>query len=204
MSSAGSAANYVFNYRAGQFIVMAASANTITFDPHIVYAGTVSINADQGGNIDYDAAPTLSQPLQIAKADQTLVFSGLPAQAATGAPLTLSAATSQPGSADYNPAPSISDSVTVYSGKGYHSFIGVFPNPAHGTLHIRFSADCLITKVSMVDMMGNIVVGPLNMDSYSSDIPLNIAGLTPGYYILNIICIRSNNMAIQNIKILVE
>ncbi|AYL95639.1 hypothetical protein HYN43_010195 [Mucilaginibacter celer] len=58
---------------------------------HILRAGTTTILANQAGNSNYNAALTISQTLNIGKANQSINFVALPAAKFGDAPFTLSA-----------------------------------------------------------------------------------------------------------------
>jgi hypothetical protein len=60
----------------------------------LVEAGTCTIKATQGGNVDYDAAPSVNQSFQVTKESQTITFGALSSQPYGTAPFSVSATAS--------------------------------------------------------------------------------------------------------------
>jgi hypothetical protein len=116
---------------------------------------------------------------------------------------TLTVTANQAGDNDYNAAPPVSYTITLFNGAGYVSHIGVFPNPAHGTLHIRFSSDYLITKYIIFAMNGQVVRGETDVTNNNNDLQVNIADLSPGYYLVRVVCIRNNELVYPVFKVMV-
>jgi len=86
----------------------------------IVSAGTATITASQAGDINYNAATPVSQPLTVSKKNQTITFGALPARTYGDAPFQL-AATADSGltviytSSDENVATISGTTVTIVS-----------------------------------------------------------------------------------------
>lgn len=152
---------------------------------------TVGATSSAGLPITY----TLSDPGLASLSGNKLTFTG------SG---TLVITANQPGNADYNPAPPVSDTLQIFSNAGFVSGIGVFPNPAHGTLHIRMSQDYQITKVIFFDLRGRVVLGQDNFEAAPMDIQLNIGSLMPGIYLLRVVAIRDHSLVYPVFKIEVQ
>jgi hypothetical protein len=74
----------------GASSVCSVDGNTVTFQ----HAGTCTVNADQAGNDDYEAAPTAQQSVAVNKIAQTITFTSAPprnAAAVVGANYTVTA-----------------------------------------------------------------------------------------------------------------
>jgi hypothetical protein len=110
----------------------------------------------------------------------------------------------QAGSLDYLPAPPVSDTIQVFAPGSFVSGIGIFPNPVHGTMHIRMTQNYQITKLIIFDIRGRIVLGMDQFEGQPTDIPVNITGLTPGIYLVRVVCIRDNQLVYPVFKIEVQ
>jgi len=103
-------------YQSADVNIATVSANTVT----IKSAGTVNITASQVGTENYNAASSVTLPLSISKATQTITFADLPVCTYGGAPLTLAAASSSGltvtyESSDYNIASLTGNTLTIGS-----------------------------------------------------------------------------------------
>ncbi|TDW97400.1 putative Ig domain-containing protein [Dinghuibacter silviterrae] len=165
------------------FPVLSATATTGT-------SVTLAATASSGLPVTY----TISDPTLATIIGNKLEFTG------SG---TVTVTATQDGDNDYNAATPVSYTITIYSGAGFQSHIGIFPNPAHGTLHIRFSSDYLITKYIMFSINGAVVRGETDVTNNSNDIPVDISNLSPGYYLVRVVCIRNNELVYPVFKILV-
>jgi hypothetical protein len=102
------------SYLSADVNIATVSGNTVT----IKAAGTVNITASQVGNENYNAASSVTLPLSVSKAAQTITFADLPACTYGGVPLTLTA-TSSSGltvtyeSSDYNVATPSGNTLTI-------------------------------------------------------------------------------------------
>ena len=74
-------------YTSSNTAVATVTGNTV----HIVGAGTTTITASQAGDINYNAAPDVTQVLTVNKADQVITFSSLPDKTIGESDFTLSA-----------------------------------------------------------------------------------------------------------------
>ncbi len=68
----------------------------------IVGVGTATITASQAGNENYNAASSISQPLTVSKANQTITFGSLPSKISGDADFSLEAAASSGLAVSYN------------------------------------------------------------------------------------------------------
>ncbi len=92
LATAGSA--LAITYTSTTPAVCTITGSTVT----IVTAGTCTIAADQAGNINFNAAPQVTQNIVIAKASQTITFGAQAAQSFISAPFAISpAATASSG-----------------------------------------------------------------------------------------------------------
>jgi hypothetical protein len=66
------------------------AGNTVT----LISLGSCSITAHQAGNASFDAAPDVTRPFNINKADQTITFNPLPDHVITDPPFNVSASAS--------------------------------------------------------------------------------------------------------------
>ena len=102
------------SYLSADVNIATVSGNTVT----IIAAGTVNITASQVGSENYNAASSVTLPLSVSKAAQTITFADLPACTYGGSPLTLTA-TSSSGltvtyeSSDYNVATPSGNTLTI-------------------------------------------------------------------------------------------
>ncbi len=78
----------------------------------------------------------------------------------------------------------------------------MFPNPAHGTVHIRYNQGYLITKYAVFSLSGQLITEQ-NVTGGGSDIPVNISSLKPGYYELRVVCIRNSEIVYPVFKLLI-
>ncbi len=124
-------------------------------------------------------------------------------QAATGTG-SLVVTANQPGNEDYNPAVPVSDTLQVFNSGSFIEGIGVFPNPAHGTLYIRMSQDYLITSYSMFDLSGRRVLGQETVTNGSLTLQVDIGNLMQGMYILKVVAIRNHEVVFPAFKIVVQ
>ena len=85
-ASSGLAVTYVSSNTA----VATVSGNTVT----IVGVGTTNITASQAGNTNFNAAPDVTQPFTVNKADQTITFNALADQLIGSSPFDLTATAS--------------------------------------------------------------------------------------------------------------
>jgi hypothetical protein len=138
---------------------------------------------------------TVSDPTLAAISGNDVIFTG------TG---TVTITANQPGNDDYNAAAPVSYTITIYNGAAFNSGIGIFPNPAHGTLYIHFSQDYLITKYILFGMNGQIVKGADGVTNNANVIPINVSDVAPGYYLLRVVCIRNNQIVYPVFKVLVQ
>jgi hypothetical protein len=75
------------SYQSADTNIATVSGNTVT----IKAAGTVNITASQSGSENYNAASSVTLPLSVGKATQTITFADLPAYTYGSSPVTLSA-----------------------------------------------------------------------------------------------------------------
>ncbi|MEY2881947.1 MAG: endoglucanase-related protein glucosyl hydrolase family 9 protein [Verrucomicrobiota bacterium] len=78
------------SYGSSNTAVATVSGNTVT----LVGAGTATITANQPGNTNFNAAPSVPQTLTVTKAAQTITFAALPAKNFGDAPFALAATAS--------------------------------------------------------------------------------------------------------------
>jgi hypothetical protein len=78
-ATASSGLTVSFTIDAGSASVCSISGSTVSF----IGAGTCTIDANQGGNADYNAAPQKQQPVTVAPGDQTITFTSTPPTNAT-------------------------------------------------------------------------------------------------------------------------
>lgn len=102
------------SYLSADVNIATVSGNTVT----IKAAGTVNITASQIGSENYNAASSVTLPLSVSKAAQTITFADLPACTYGGSPLTLTATSSSGltityGSSDYNVATPSGNTLTI-------------------------------------------------------------------------------------------
>jgi MBG domain (YGX type)/Secretion system C-terminal sorting domain/Immunoglobulin domain len=101
-------------YTSADPTIATVTGNTVS----VKAAGTVNITASQTGTVNYNAASSVTLPLTISKAVQTISFADLPACTYGGAALTLTA-TSSSGlavtyeSSDYNVATPSGNTITL-------------------------------------------------------------------------------------------
>ena len=98
------------------------SGNTLTYTG----AGSVSVVANQAGNVNYLAAPAVSQNFTIAQAAQTITFASIPNGTYLGSPVTLSPTSSSglPVSLAIASGPAtLSGNVLTYTGAGSVSVV---------------------------------------------------------------------------------
>jgi hypothetical protein len=172
--------------KANQVILFQAPAPTGTLGE----TETLNASASSSLPITYVVTP----PTLAAISGNKVTFTG------TG---TVTITATQPGNNNYNPANSVSDTVLILNGGAFHSGIGVFPNPAHGTLHIRYSDDYLITKIAVFDERGRNVLRVDQVAGGNNDIQLNISSLQTGLYMVQVICIRNNEVVFPVFKVMV-
>ena len=161
--------------------------------PTVVTGETITLEAASSSGLP--VTYRLSDPGLAALSGNTLILSGAGTEIVTA---------SQAGNADFNAAAPVSDTIQIYNGNGFRNGIGVFPNPAHGTLHVHMSEGYLITKLVIFNLRGEIVQG---MDAYVTgpdDIPLNVSGLRPGIYLLRVVAIRNNEVVYPVFKIEIQ
>ena len=169
----------------------------------IVFPSIGSTIATIGSAITLNASASSGLPVTYSVSDPTLAnVSGN--QLNITAVGTVIVTASQPGNIDYNAALPVSDTLQLFNGSSFKSHIGVFPNPAHGTMHIRFSSDYVITKLIMFDVRGRIVLGVDQVAGGNDDIPVNVSSLMPGIYILRVVCLRNNEVVFPVFKIEIQ
>jgi len=78
LSATGGASGNSVTFGSGTLAVCTVAGSTVTY----VTAGTCTVTADQAGNASFNAAPTVTLDITVAKADQTIT--GLAANPATG------------------------------------------------------------------------------------------------------------------------
>ena len=174
--------------KADQVIAFTAPANTAE-------TGNAPLTLEASASSGLPVTFTASDPTIAAVSGNSVLFTG------TG---TVTITATQPGNEDYNAATPVSYTITVYNGGAFNQGIAVFPNPAHGTLYIHFSSDYLITKYCMFGMNGQIVRGEDNVTNNANVIPINVASLAPGYYLLRVVCIRNTSLVYPVFKVLIQ
>ena len=96
--SATSSSGLTVNYASSNTAVATVSGNTVT----IVGAGSSTITASQSGNINFNAAPDVTQTLTVSKASQSITFSALSDKTVSDAPFSLAATASSGLSVSYS------------------------------------------------------------------------------------------------------
>jgi hypothetical protein len=172
--------------KADQTIVFQAPPTGVTTGQVI----TLNASASSGLPVTY----TISDPTMATLNGNQLVIIG------TG---TFTITANQAGNEDYNAATPVSYTINTFNSAGFHGGIGLFPNPAHGTTHLRFSGDYLITKYSIYSIDGRCVQNQSVVTNNSNDIEVNVAGLASGYYLVHVACIRANQVEDLVFKLLV-
>jgi hypothetical protein len=151
---------------------------------------TLNATASSGLPVTY----TISDPSMATLNGNQLVITG------TGS-FTITA--NQAGNEDYNPAAPVSYTINTFNSAGFTGGIGLFPNPAHGTTHLRFSIDYLITKYAIYSIDGRCVQNQSMVTNNSNDIEVNVAGLAPGYYLVHVACVENHVVKDLVFKLLV-
>ena len=107
-ASASSGLPVSFNIQSGPATI---NGNTVT----ITGAGTVTVRATQGGNLDYNAAQPVDQTFTVNRANQTISFGALPDRTYGNPPFSVSGSASSglPVSFNINSGPATLDGNTV-------------------------------------------------------------------------------------------
>ena len=117
-ASSGLTVSYVSNTTG----VCTVSGSTVT----IVTAGSCSITASQAGDTNYNAATSVTDPITISPATQTITFQSIaPGDAAVGGSTYAAAATSTSGLTVILTISAASSAVCTIDGGGVVSFIGI-------------------------------------------------------------------------------
>ncbi|HTJ13201.1 MAG TPA: putative Ig domain-containing protein [Dinghuibacter sp.] len=171
------------------------ASQTITF-------AALPADAVTGQTLTLSASSSAGLPVSFTLSDPTLgALSGNQLQITGTGTLTVTA--NQPGNNDYLPAPPVSYTINIFNSAGFHSGIGVFPNPAHGTIHIRFTSDYLITKYIIFGINGQVVRSETDVSTNSNDLQVDVGTLQPGYYLVRVVCIRNNEIVYPVFKVLI-
>lgn len=139
------------------------SGNTVT----ITGAGAVSIQANQPGDVDYNAAPPVSQGFTVFQASQTISFPAISPQP-YGAPYTLSATSSSglPVTFSLNSGPAtLSGNVLTFTGVG--------------TVNVTASQPGNANYLAATNVPQSIVVGKASQTITFASIPDQIFGAGP-------------------------
>ena len=180
-----------------QVLVINKADQTIAFvaPPSTAETGNAPITLSAAASSGLPITFTVSDPTLATISGDMITFTG------TG---TVTITATQPGNDDYNAAAPVSYTITVYNGGAFHSGIGVFPNPAHGTLYIHFDQNYIITKYILFGMNGQIVKGQENVTNNANVIPVDVSDLAPGYYLLRVVCITNNAVEYPVFKVLIQ
>jgi len=172
-------------------------------DQSITFAALPATATTTDAPLALMASASSGLPITFTVSDPTLAAISGGKVTFTGTGMVTITAT-QPGNDDYNAAAPVSYTVEVFNGAAYQSHIGVFPNPAHGTLYIRFSQDYLITKYILFGINGQIVKGMNTVTASTNVLPVDVSDLAPGYYLLRVVCIRSGSISFPVFKVLIQ
>jgi len=169
----------------------------------IVFPNPAPFTPTTGTTITLNATASSGLPITYTTSDPTVATVSGNQLTITGTGTVIVTA-NQAGSMNYLPAAPVSDTLQPYDQRGFHDGVGVFPNPAHGTLYIHLSEGYIVTKITMFDLHGRVVAGEFDVANNSSTIPLDISHVLPGLYIVNVVCIRDHQVVYPFFKIVVE
>ncbi len=161
------------------------SGNTVTLDG---VAGTVVIQANQSGNADYSAAPSVEQSFEVNQQSQTIDFPAIADKLTTNAPFTLSATASSGLTVSYSvlsgPASVSSNTVTL------DGVAGIVVIEANQSGNDDYTAAPSVEQSFEVNQQSQTIDFPSIADKLTTDVPFTLpatasSGLTVSYSVLS-------------------